>query len=317
MAFIGVRELCRNSTQVFEQLEATGEPVVVARHGKPIAALVRVDEAQLQSLVLAAAPEFVESRREADEAVATGDIEPLSEVLSELNASEDESAGMLGELVDVTVGAIYETLIGQVSEGITQHAPIELEADDAASVRALNEDLMRTVLTTELQTSLRNTFDRVWAVNSNAISEASEELSADQYKSVLANASAVGRLSSVGGTSDALETVLGPSLRAAISGFDSVGARQSYAQHLVPSGYHIGVVSGGTDSDLLSVAEAKVAGTPARAKPAKRVLKRASVSRSKASRKSSAVGPAQGKAQSKPTSGTRSQKAPGRSRTQT
>jgi antitoxin (DNA-binding transcriptional repressor) of toxin-antitoxin stability system len=168
----------------------TGEPVIVARHGKPIAALVRVDEAQITDLVLSAAPEFVDSLREADEDLVADRVEPLSAVLSDLAAAESDS-GILGELAGATVGgSLYGDVIGRISRDIIESAPIELEAKDAVGLRELNEDLIRAALATELEGAFQSALDRVRTLNANAATGSD----ADQYKLVLESASTVEHL---------------------------------------------------------------------------------------------------------------------------
>jgi prevent-host-death family protein len=58
MPFIGIRDLSRQTSRVIKEFEATGEPVVVTREGRPIGALMPISEAQLQDLALATAPQF-------------------------------------------------------------------------------------------------------------------------------------------------------------------------------------------------------------------------------------------------------------------
>jgi prevent-host-death family protein len=81
---IGLRELSRETRAVIERIESTGAPAIVTKQGKPVAALIAVDGDRLRDLVLSAAPEFVDSTREADEALASGATHPMSEVLSEM-----------------------------------------------------------------------------------------------------------------------------------------------------------------------------------------------------------------------------------------
>jgi antitoxin (DNA-binding transcriptional repressor) of toxin-antitoxin stability system len=197
MPFIGVRQLCRENAKIFADLEKTGEPVVIARHGKPIAALIRVQESQLNDLVLAAAPEFTQSISEADEDLVAGRAEPLGAVLAELADAEPDAEAMLGELAGATVGAgPYGDLIGAISRDIVESAPIELEADDAIGLRELNEDLLRTAFTAELRLAFASALDRVRALNANAASVSVADLTAQQYRMLLQNASVVEHLSS-------------------------------------------------------------------------------------------------------------------------
>ena len=83
MAVIGIRQLSRNTSQVIKEFEATGEPVIVTREGRPIGALVPVDQSQLQDLVLATAPEFRESHERAKADVEEGATRSLADAARE------------------------------------------------------------------------------------------------------------------------------------------------------------------------------------------------------------------------------------------
>jgi antitoxin (DNA-binding transcriptional repressor) of toxin-antitoxin stability system len=197
MPIIGVRQLCRDSRKVFADLAKTGEPVIIARHNKPIAALVRVDESQMTDLVLSAAPEFLESVREADEDLAAGRAEPLGAVLADLADEDPDGDAMLGELAGATVGAgPYGDLIGQVSRDIVESAPIELGSEDALGLRELNEEILRTAFTAELRGAFASALHRVRALNMNALSASDADVTVGQYRVLLEGASVLERLSS-------------------------------------------------------------------------------------------------------------------------
>ena len=67
MAIIGVRELLHESKKVLARVTDDKEPVVITRHGKPVAALVPVDPANAERYVLQAAPELIETRERTTE----------------------------------------------------------------------------------------------------------------------------------------------------------------------------------------------------------------------------------------------------------
>jgi prevent-host-death family protein len=73
MPFIGIRELARETSKILKSVEDDGEPVIITRQGRPIAALTRVDPEQVEELVLSIAPEHVNARTEAEEAVRAGE----------------------------------------------------------------------------------------------------------------------------------------------------------------------------------------------------------------------------------------------------
>src|SRR6202171_3359678 len=52
MATITLRELARNTATVLQELETTRRPALVTRNGKPVAALVPIDETALEDWLL-------------------------------------------------------------------------------------------------------------------------------------------------------------------------------------------------------------------------------------------------------------------------
>jgi prevent-host-death family protein len=84
MPIIGLRQLSRETADVVEQLQSNGEPVVVTRHGRPVAALITVDDSRIEDLLLSSTPSVIESAREAEGAVAAGTTKSLSEALAEM-----------------------------------------------------------------------------------------------------------------------------------------------------------------------------------------------------------------------------------------
>ena len=72
MDTVGVRDLANRASAVLEQLEETGQPVLVTRHGRPVAVLFAIDEEAFHDYVLASAPEFVRDRSEAEDRWARG-----------------------------------------------------------------------------------------------------------------------------------------------------------------------------------------------------------------------------------------------------
>lgn len=72
MATVGIRELANNASAVVDEVARSGRPALVTRHGKPVAAVVPVDEDDLLDWVLDNAPEYVRSMQSADEDLAAG-----------------------------------------------------------------------------------------------------------------------------------------------------------------------------------------------------------------------------------------------------
>jgi antitoxin (DNA-binding transcriptional repressor) of toxin-antitoxin stability system len=86
MAIIGMRELLRDPTKVFSEIEEKGEPFLVTNRGRPVAAMYPVDSSRAEQLLLATAPEYLESRRSAERARTEGRTRSLESAIEEYNA---------------------------------------------------------------------------------------------------------------------------------------------------------------------------------------------------------------------------------------
>ncbi len=53
MSVVSIRDLGRNPSSVIDDVARTGRPAVVTRNGRPVAALVRIDQVALEDWVLA------------------------------------------------------------------------------------------------------------------------------------------------------------------------------------------------------------------------------------------------------------------------
>jgi prevent-host-death family protein len=51
MSVVSIRDLSRNPSAVVDEVERSGRPALVTRNGKPIAALVRIDQDKLEDWV--------------------------------------------------------------------------------------------------------------------------------------------------------------------------------------------------------------------------------------------------------------------------
>jgi prevent-host-death family protein len=87
MAFVGIRELSRDTSRVIREFEENGEPVVVTREGRPIGALVPISEEQLEDLALATAPQF---RAPSVASGEGGETRPLREAATERGIDVEE-----------------------------------------------------------------------------------------------------------------------------------------------------------------------------------------------------------------------------------
>lgn len=79
----------RVRSRIIQEIRTSGRPVIVTRHGRPVAALWPIDEEALEDFVLACAPEFVESMREAEGAYRAGRVQPAEGVYAELGIEQE------------------------------------------------------------------------------------------------------------------------------------------------------------------------------------------------------------------------------------
>lgn len=161
MPVVGLRQLSRETREVVEQLEADGEPVVVTRHGRPIAALTPLTDQQAAAVALAVVPELVASRERAAEAIAQGEGTPATELLAEFEIDDavDESVGSAGRLEQIELPAEWLGRLAATS------VPVGVGAVEP--ILALNVELLRTVVAS----SLRGALERVRIVNANIAAE--------------------------------------------------------------------------------------------------------------------------------------------------
>ncbi len=52
MSLVSIRDLSRNPSAVVDEVERSGRPALVTRNGKPIAALVRIEQDKLEDWLL-------------------------------------------------------------------------------------------------------------------------------------------------------------------------------------------------------------------------------------------------------------------------
>jgi len=88
MSTVSIRDLANHTKSVVEEVARSGRPAMVTQRGRPVVAVVPISEEALEDWILANAPEYVASMREADAEIARGEQgTPLDEVLAELNAA--------------------------------------------------------------------------------------------------------------------------------------------------------------------------------------------------------------------------------------
>lgn len=86
MGIVSIRELSRNASGVVDEVARTGRPALVTKHGAPVAAVVPIDEGELEDMVLARAPEYLADMLAADEDLAAGRTRSAAAVFDELDA---------------------------------------------------------------------------------------------------------------------------------------------------------------------------------------------------------------------------------------
>ncbi|HDN19591.1 MAG TPA: type II toxin-antitoxin system prevent-host-death family antitoxin [Candidatus Acetothermia bacterium] len=86
MVMVSIKELHDDTSAVIRRLRERG-PIIVTRHGKPVAVIQPITEEELEDFVLVHHPDFHEGLREALEDYAAGRIKPLSEVKPDLGLS--------------------------------------------------------------------------------------------------------------------------------------------------------------------------------------------------------------------------------------
>jgi prevent-host-death family protein len=162
MAFVGVRELSRGISKVLTKLAKDGEPVIITNHNRPVAALVAVDQSNLEDLVLAATPEAARRRTAASEAIAAGrgtrladipveDGEELAEPSTETIVAQLKPvhADVLGGEPSDDLLSYAAMIVGDVVENVVETigAGGYVTASVVRRVEALNTDLYTRLLT--------------------------------------------------------------------------------------------------------------------------------------------------------------------------
>jgi antitoxin (DNA-binding transcriptional repressor) of toxin-antitoxin stability system len=91
MPVVGIRELSRDVSGLVERVE-NGELVLIKKHGRYVAAMVRIDPEGIEDFLLGHLPEFIESYREAEEDIAAGRTYSLNEIRAEFEAESQSRA---------------------------------------------------------------------------------------------------------------------------------------------------------------------------------------------------------------------------------
>ena len=85
MGTVSIRDLSRNASAVVDGVSASGKPTLVTKHGKPVAAVIPITDADVEDLILAKAPEYARDLAEAEAELGAEKTRPASDVYAELD----------------------------------------------------------------------------------------------------------------------------------------------------------------------------------------------------------------------------------------
>ena len=126
MPIIGVREFSSKVSKYVGDVERSGQPVIITRHGQPTVAILRVDADRLQALAVAAAPRLLQNLEQADADLVAGRSRSLDDLVDELDqeaATEHSPVSSPEQRTHVEIGDEY---VGKVVKTTTFGAFIEL-----------------------------------------------------------------------------------------------------------------------------------------------------------------------------------------------
>jgi type IV pilus assembly protein PilB len=126
---VNVRELGRNTAAILDEVEESHRPALVVRNGRPVAALVALDADDLEDYILARAPEFVTSMKEADADLEAGETVSAANVLGELLGEPRQRPGPTGLNADAAVAQIVDLILTQAVRDNASHIHIEPQSD--------------------------------------------------------------------------------------------------------------------------------------------------------------------------------------------
>lgn len=85
---VSIRDLARNASGVVNDVTTSRRPTLVTKHGKTVAAVVPIDEADLEDFVLSQLPGLAEDLAAAQTAHRAGKTVPLSELVAEFDTED-------------------------------------------------------------------------------------------------------------------------------------------------------------------------------------------------------------------------------------
>ncbi len=88
MTTVTVRDLGRNASGVISDVSKNGRPVVVTKHGVPVAVVMAIDAGDLEDLVLSKAPQFLDDFMAADDDVRKGRTTNAGDFFAQLDLED-------------------------------------------------------------------------------------------------------------------------------------------------------------------------------------------------------------------------------------
>lgn len=79
----GLRELQARASEIVRDVETSGEPALITRHGKLAAVIVPVDDDALTDFVFAHVPALASSLEEAEADIEAGRTRPLADLIGD------------------------------------------------------------------------------------------------------------------------------------------------------------------------------------------------------------------------------------------
>ncbi|HSZ04249.1 MAG TPA: type II toxin-antitoxin system Phd/YefM family antitoxin [Solirubrobacteraceae bacterium] len=146
MPIVSIRDLAHDMKAVLSRVEEDDETLLVTRNGKPVVAIVPVDQADAERYIVQSAPETIAARKRAESARASRPSYSLDEVAEQLGIDRGEADGgpdkeefglgeverpILALLTNVFSGELAGSVWESVGSRFTQVASSMLESAES------------------------------------------------------------------------------------------------------------------------------------------------------------------------------------------